>query len=115
MNTKFELDFRTIVIISLLLSNIINILFLLLDPRNPTFGLVTATVLLTGGGFYVITLTLCLRSHKVGFFVNVPLGILASIVVVGDNFELFASTPNQVIYILNWVFSSCKFLLSSLV
>ena len=95
---------QIIVISSLWVCNLINILFLLLDPRNPTFDLSIVIVLLAAGFLYVIALVLCYKRNILGFILNIPLGILASIVVVGDNLELFESAPDLTIYVLNFLF-----------
>ena len=93
-----------IVLTSLWVSNGINVLFLLLDPRNPTFGPVTASLFLIGGLLYVVALILCHRDHAAGYVLAILLGVLASIVVVGDNIQLFDSRPDSVIAILNILF-----------
>lgn len=92
------------VLLSLVGSNIINVLFLSLDPRNPDisaggwifFGII--------GFSYIISLILCLKKKRFCYFLNLFLVIASIPVVVLDNLNLFAFPPTSTIYFLNFTF-----------
>lgn len=101
-----------IVVLGMLIaSNIINGLFLFLDPRNPFFSLATWIVLGSLGTLYVISLLLCLRKKRICYFLNVFLGVVSSPIVVADNLTLFPPAPTPLIYVLNFIFLAVQILL----
>ena len=100
-----------IVLVLLLASNVLNGLFLFLDPRNPSFSLVTWLALGSVGTLYLISFILCLWKKRVCYFLNVFLGVVSSPIVVADNLNFFLSSPTTIIYFLNFVFLAVQILL----
>lgn len=84
--------------------NAINVGFLALDERMWAPPLVTGAALLAGALAYVVAVPLVWRDRRWGHKLSLTLIPLASIVVVGDNFSVFGSTPNLPTYWLNWAF-----------
>ena len=92
------------VLISLAILNIINVLFLSLDPRNPNISIGGWICLGSIGLLYITSLILCLGRKKSCYFLNLFLAIVSIPVVVLDNLNLFSSPPTSTIYLLNFAF-----------
>jgi hypothetical protein len=95
---------RRVALTSLLASNAINVGFLAFDERMWTPELLTGSALLAGALAYVVAVPLVWRDRRAGYQLLVVVIPLASVVVVGDNFSAFGSTPNLATYWLNWAF-----------
>lgn len=92
------------VLVSLIGSNIINVLFLSLDPRNPDISVGGWIFFGSIGLLYIISLILCLKKKRFCYFLNLFLAAASIPVVVLDNLNLFASPPTSTIYFLNFAF-----------
>lgn len=95
---------RRVALGALLASNILNIGFLVFDERMWAPELVSGLALLAGALAYVVAVPLVWRDRPSGYWLSAAVVPLASVVVVGDNFSAFGSTPNQATYWLNWAF-----------
>ena len=95
---------RRIVLACLWASNAINAGFLAFDERMWAPELVSGSALLAGALAYVVALPLVQWRKPSGFWLALIVAGPASIVVVGDNFLAFGSTPNLATYWLNWAF-----------
>ncbi|HEX9710745.1 MAG TPA: hypothetical protein VGB42_12375 [Candidatus Thermoplasmatota archaeon] len=89
-------------------SNAINVGFLAFDERMWAPELLTGSALLAGVFAYVVAVPLVWRDRKEGYQLMLVVVPLASIVVVGDNFSVFGSTPNEATYWLNWAFFAAQ-------
>jgi len=99
------------VLVLLVISNIINVLFLFLDPRNPYILLNIQIILGSIGILYIISLILCLKKKSICYFLNLILGIVSSPIVIADNLNLFSPPPVPIIYFLNFSFLAVQILL----
>ena len=82
----------------------VNVGFLLFDPRMMHVDLLSGAALLAGGAAYVVAVPLVLRDRPVGYKLAVTVAILASTVVLADNASAFGSTPNLPTFLLNFLF-----------
>jgi hypothetical protein len=101
-------ELRRTALAFLVASNAINVGFLLFDPRMWAPELLTGSALFAGALAYVVAVPLVWRDRPAGYWLCVGVVPLASIVVVGDNFSLFGSTPNLATYWLNWAFFAAQ-------
>lgn len=100
-----------VVLVMLIASNLVNVLFLFLDPRNPSFPLFIQVAFMSAGILYFISLLLCLRKKRACYYLNILLAIASSPVVVLDNLNISLPYPTQIIYFSNLIFFAVQILL----
>jgi len=95
---------RLAALAALAVTNVCDVGFLLLDPRNPVFEPWLSILFLAGGAGFAAAFFLVLRSRSFGFALGAVLSFPSAFVVALDNFSSSAAGPTPTVFALNLVF-----------